>query len=181
MFSDRLRAGFITKVKKILECICVNCGRLKADTVSRVLLSSTRFAPHHPTFWGLSPNPWRTPSPHCVSPRQSRRSSTRDADLARFRSLDRREVYCMSSGVGWTRGCVVKWGAERGVRKKRSAAWSSHAGTSGQTALAVTQLERHVSGLHLLLNIVFAPCCCCAVPRCSMSCGCNLRLPSHTC
>ncbi|KIP04024.1 hypothetical protein PHLGIDRAFT_76648 [Phlebiopsis gigantea 11061_1 CR5-6] len=24
--------GFIVKVKKILECICVNCGRLKADT-----------------------------------------------------------------------------------------------------------------------------------------------------
>lgn len=26
--------GFIVKVKKILECICVNCGRLKADDVS---------------------------------------------------------------------------------------------------------------------------------------------------
>lgn len=47
--------GFIVKVKKVLECICVNCGRLKADIVSRVSLSSTRFAPHHPIFWGLSP------------------------------------------------------------------------------------------------------------------------------
>lgn len=28
--------GFIVKVKKILECICVNCGKLKADIVSRV-------------------------------------------------------------------------------------------------------------------------------------------------
>jgi DNA-directed RNA polymerase II subunit RPB1 len=28
------RIGFLVKVKKILECICVNCGRLKADTVS---------------------------------------------------------------------------------------------------------------------------------------------------
>jgi len=27
-------AGFIVKVKKILECICVNCGKLKADIVS---------------------------------------------------------------------------------------------------------------------------------------------------
>ena len=109
--------GFIVKVKKILECICVNCGRLKADIVSRVSLSSTRFAPLYPTFWGLSPNPWRTPSPLCVSSRQSRRSSTRDVDCARFRSLDRRAVHCITSGVGWTRGCVVKWGAERGVRK----------------------------------------------------------------
>jgi DNA-directed RNA polymerase II subunit RPB1 len=25
--------GFIVKVKKILECICVNCGKLKADIV----------------------------------------------------------------------------------------------------------------------------------------------------
>lgn len=28
--------GFIVKVKKILECICVNCGKLKADIVSRI-------------------------------------------------------------------------------------------------------------------------------------------------
>lgn len=28
------RKGFLVKVKKILECICINCGRLKADTVS---------------------------------------------------------------------------------------------------------------------------------------------------
>lgn len=27
-------AGFLIKVKKILECICVNCGKLKADIVS---------------------------------------------------------------------------------------------------------------------------------------------------
>ena len=26
--------GFLVKVKKILECICVNCGKLKADIVS---------------------------------------------------------------------------------------------------------------------------------------------------
>lgn len=28
--------GFIVKVKKILECICVNCGKIKADIVSRI-------------------------------------------------------------------------------------------------------------------------------------------------
>ena len=47
--------GFIVKVKKILECICVNCGKLKADIVSFASFSYTRFAPHHPIFWGLSP------------------------------------------------------------------------------------------------------------------------------
>lgn len=27
-------AGFLVKVKKILECICFSCGKLKVDTVS---------------------------------------------------------------------------------------------------------------------------------------------------
>lgn len=53
--TDHPSSGFIVKVKKILECVCVNCGRLKADIVSRVNISSTRFVPHHPIFWGLSP------------------------------------------------------------------------------------------------------------------------------
>lgn len=35
-FSNVYCSGFIVKVKKILECICVNCGRLKGDIVSRV-------------------------------------------------------------------------------------------------------------------------------------------------
>lgn len=62
-------AGFIVKVKKILESVCVNCGKLKADIVSRVSwVSSTRFAPHHPIFWGLSPISWRTPNPFHVRP-----------------------------------------------------------------------------------------------------------------
>lgn len=56
--------GFIVKVKKILESICVVCGKLKADTVSLnnffyLLVSS----PTIPNFWGLSPIPRRTPSP----------------------------------------------------------------------------------------------------------------------
>ena len=29
--------GFLVKVKKILESICVNCGKLKADIVSGVV------------------------------------------------------------------------------------------------------------------------------------------------
>ncbi|KAJ7443227.1 hypothetical protein B0H11DRAFT_1748620 [Mycena galericulata] len=41
-------------VKKILECMCVNCEKLKASIVSRVSLSSTRFVPHRPSFLGLS-------------------------------------------------------------------------------------------------------------------------------
>jgi hypothetical protein len=40
-----LPKGFIIKVKKMLECICVNCRKLKADIMSlRSPLSSTRFA-----------------------------------------------------------------------------------------------------------------------------------------
>jgi DNA-directed RNA polymerase II subunit RPB1 len=26
-------AGFLIKVKKIIECVCVNCGKLKVDEV----------------------------------------------------------------------------------------------------------------------------------------------------
>lgn len=45
--------GFIIKVKKILECICVNCGKLKADIVSRVSLFPLLVShPHHPNFLG---------------------------------------------------------------------------------------------------------------------------------
>jgi DNA-directed RNA polymerase II subunit RPB1 len=32
----RFPQGFIIKVKKILESVCVNCGKLKADIVSRI-------------------------------------------------------------------------------------------------------------------------------------------------
>jgi DNA-directed RNA polymerase II subunit RPB1 len=47
--------GFIVKVKKILESICVNCGKLKADLVSRrYLCSRLVFAPHLSKFSGGS-------------------------------------------------------------------------------------------------------------------------------
>jgi len=40
--------GFLVKVKKILECICVNCGKLKADIVSAPDPSrSPLLYPHH--------------------------------------------------------------------------------------------------------------------------------------
>ncbi|KAF5376978.1 hypothetical protein D9615_007211 [Tricholomella constricta] len=55
--------GFIVKVKKILESICVNCGKLKADIVSCVSSSSTRFAPPHPNFLGALSTPMGNPKP----------------------------------------------------------------------------------------------------------------------
>ncbi|KAJ7040129.1 hypothetical protein C8F04DRAFT_948841, partial [Mycena alexandri] len=42
--------GFILKVKKILESICVNCGKLKADIVSRVSFPLLISHPRHPNF-----------------------------------------------------------------------------------------------------------------------------------
>jgi len=57
--------GFIIKVKKILECICVNCWKLKADIVSQrppSFLYSFR-TPTTPIFWGLSPYPMENPKP----------------------------------------------------------------------------------------------------------------------
>ncbi|KAG8880570.1 DNA-directed RNA polymerase II subunit rpb1 [Tulasnella sp. 332] len=36
--------GFLTKVKKILECICVNCGRLKADLNDTSFAAKVRYA-----------------------------------------------------------------------------------------------------------------------------------------
>lgn len=80
------------------------------------VLSSTRFAPHHPIFWGLSPHPWRTPSPLCGSPRQSRRSSARMRETRVFGRLIA-ALTATPFGAGWTRGGAVKWGAERDSAK----------------------------------------------------------------
>ena len=108
--------GFIVKVKKILESICVNCGKLKADIVSGVFFASTCFAPHHPNFLGALPTLGGEPQAHTAFvPRRSWRSSTRSAADARFRSLDRR-VGPFTARSGWTRSRVVKWGAEQGVQ-----------------------------------------------------------------
>ena len=59
-------SGFLTKVKKILECVCVNCGRLKADTVSGSSpIFHCSFRTLHSKFSGGSLQiPWRTPNLH---------------------------------------------------------------------------------------------------------------------
>ena len=64
--SDALRTGFIVKVKKILECICVNCGRLKADSVSGPsFLLSFRSPP--PNFLGALSDYMENPKPALCS------------------------------------------------------------------------------------------------------------------
>lgn len=57
--------GFMVKVKKILESICVNCGKLKADLVC-AFLPRLVLLPAVQIFWGLSP--WlENPKPATVS------------------------------------------------------------------------------------------------------------------
>lgn len=56
-------------------------------------------------------------------------------------------------GVGWARGCVVKWGAERGVRINGILCAVKPREDERSTALAVTQIERRVFGLHLILGV----------------------------
>lgn len=59
-----LLLGFIVKAKKILESICINCGKLKADIVSRVVYFPLLVShPTIPIFWGLSPHPMENPKP----------------------------------------------------------------------------------------------------------------------
>lgn len=93
--------GFIIKVKKILECICVNCGKLKADIVS-CLSFPTRFVPPLPNFLGALSISWRTPNPYHVSALTIEAFSLFcDGGCARFRSLDCRAThYIRSESVG---------------------------------------------------------------------------------
>jgi hypothetical protein len=159
--------GFIVKVKKILESICVNCGKLKADIVSGVFIASTCFAPHHPIFWGLSPplvgNPKPTPC----------RSSTRGAAGARFRSLDRR-VGPFTARSGWTRSCVVKWGLSKECKRAHIQWHISECAAvvlDGWAALSVTQLSGASLACHLIaLHTMYLAFCgvlgCFAVPFC---------------
>lgn len=105
-------SGFIIKVKKILECICVNCGRLKADIVSgRSFLDLFCTPPLQ--FSGGSLLYRRTPSPRRVCP------SFHEASFCPGRgpcASERRHWTCSrtgpapASGDGWTRGRAVKWG-----------------------------------------------------------------------
>jgi len=85
--------GFIVKVKKILECICVNCGRLKADSVSGVFFP---LLVSHPTtqFSGGSLHDGE-PQARSASVLDNRGVLPPDVGCARFRSLDRRVDHCM--------------------------------------------------------------------------------------
>ena len=86
--SLNLCKGFLVKVKKILECICVNCGKLKADTVSEILSPLLVSHPTTPIFWGLSPSTMENPeSVSLRSSRQSRCSSSRSTGF-RATSVD---------------------------------------------------------------------------------------------
>lgn len=99
-------SGFLVKVKKILECICVNCGRLKADTVSGISFSyySLRTPPLQ-IFWGLSPNSMENPKPLTCAVLDNRGVLPPTVmSGARFQSLDCRPGRPSRSGVGWTAG-----------------------------------------------------------------------------
>lgn len=112
-------AGFIIKVKKILESICVNCGKLKADIVSGIFFSLLASHPTTQIFWGLSPIPMENPKPTLRQSLDNRvRSSTRGVAGARFRSLDRRVGRPNARCWLDTRWCG-EMGAERGVRNTR--------------------------------------------------------------
>lgn len=122
----------------------------------RLPLSSARFAPPPSQFSGGSlfgePQTRST-----FVPRKSRAFShpRERGPGARFRSLDRRAygpLHTKRSGAGWTRGSVVKRGAEREVRKKGLSDYCSRqiVTTNGQTALAVKQTERRVIGSALV-------------------------------
>lgn len=75
-------AGFLVKVKKILESICVNCGKLKADTVSLPITLLAYFLGALPALRVGNPEPavhrmisvvarFTTVSAPCLNPRMS--------------------------------------------------------------------------------------------------------------
>jgi hypothetical protein len=166
--------GFIVKVKKILESICVNCGKLKADIVSGVFFASTCFAPHHPNFLGALPTLGGEPQAHTAFvPRRSWRSSTRSAADARFRSLDRR-VGPFTARPGWTRSCVVKWGLSKECKRahiQRPILRCATVVLDGWAALAVTQLRGTGPACHLIaLHIVYLELLWCSRVFCCLVC-----------
>ena len=75
--------------------------------------------PTTPIFWGLSPYPMENlePAPLTI---EGVYPPVRRGPGTQFWSLDRRAdltIALKRCGAGWTHGSVVKWGAERGVRK----------------------------------------------------------------
>jgi hypothetical protein len=107
--ADPPGAGFIIKVKKILESICVNCGKLKADIVSGAFpLYLLRTPP--PNFLGALSTVPGEPQTHTASrPRSSRCSPARSPPARVFGRLTAAPVP-MARVDGWTRGRVVKRG-----------------------------------------------------------------------
>jgi hypothetical protein len=57
LFPLTTTLGFLGKVKKILESICVNCGKLKADTVSIPITLLAHFLGALPTLRVRNPEP----------------------------------------------------------------------------------------------------------------------------
>ncbi|TFY57239.1 hypothetical protein EVG20_g8625 [Dentipellis fragilis] len=143
--------GFILKVKKILESICVNCGKLKADIVSHGFFPCLLCTPPSNVLGALSKyhGECQTRTASVLDNRDVLLPGVADA---RFRSLDR----CISlhmSGVSWTRSCTVKRGLSEECEKCTHTQWHADPGRSvaldGWVALAVTQFERLAPGKHL--------------------------------
>jgi len=166
-----LSKGFIVKVKKILESICVNCGKLKADTVSGVFFASTCFAPHHPNFLGALSTDGGEPQAHTAFvPRQSWRSSTRSVADARFRSLDRR-VGPFTARSGWTRSCVVKWGLSKECKRAHIQRPIATVVLDGWATLALTQCSGMSPVCHLIaLHIAYKELLWCSRVFCCLVC-----------
>ena len=105
-------SGFLVQVKKMLECLCINCGRPNANIVSRspAFLYSLRTPPHQ-IFWGPSLQvSWRTPNPHRCAVLDKRGVLPPAVQVVSCRSSDRRCGHCMHR-------VLVKWRAEQGVRR----------------------------------------------------------------
>ena len=92
--------------------ICVKCGRLQANIVSRspAFLYSLR-APPHQIFWGPSLQvSWRTPNPHRCAVLDKPGVLPPAVQVVSCRSSDRRCGHCMHR-------VLVKWRAEQEVRR----------------------------------------------------------------
>ncbi|KAE9397212.1 beta and beta-prime subunits of DNA dependent RNA-polymerase [Gymnopus androsaceus JB14] len=98
--------GFIIKVKKILECICVNCGKLKADIVSCIFPFLYSFRTPTTQFSGGSLHPMENPKPllSCSATGVARVFGRLIAALPTAPVQSRLDAKF-----------VVKWGAERGA------------------------------------------------------------------
>ena len=93
-------------MKKILECICVNCGKLKADIVS-ACSPRVRLHPHHPNFLGALPVYHGKPRARGVLCSAGLNGVSRVFGRLIAARPTAHVLRC------WVCSCVVKWGAER--------------------------------------------------------------------